>query len=484
MTLLRRLLQRILATTFVALFPCLANAADWPQFRGPGSTGVSEEGNPPIHFGPGTNVVWKTALPGGQSSPVIIGERIFVTSHHEGKLQTLCLDRTDGRILWTRDVAPEKVEPAHRIGSPAASTSAADGQRVYSYFGSFGLVCYDHEGAEQWYQRLPIPVVEFGTGTSPILTGDLLILLCDQDEDSYLLAVDKRTGKSVWRTERTEFRRGFSSPIVWRHQHGEEVITTGNLRLVAYDLKSGRENWWVHGLSRVICTSPVATGDLLFVSTWTTGGDAGSRMVMDPFADYAARQDANKDGKITEEEMAKDSFRGRYGQIDVNKDGFITEAEWESMRAIFDRAENSVMAIRPGGKGDVTASHVVWKQQRGLPYVPSPLHYDGRLYLVKNGGMVSCLDARTGEYHYQEERLGVVGDYYASPVAADGRIYAIAQRGMAVVFKTGAPLEVLAKNDLREEVFATPAIAGDVLYVRTTGHLYAFSERKKASVSP
>src|SRR6266542_20446 len=197
------LLARILAAPFLLLLVATSTGAGaepaWPQFRGPGGLAVAAEGHAPVHFGPERNVLWQIALPPGHSSPCIWGRKIFLTAFDEGKLDILCLDRRDGRILWRKPVPAEKIEPTHRIGSPAASTPATDGERVYVYFGSFGLLSYNLDGQEQWKLPLPIPMVEFGTVTSPILAGQLLILLCDQDQGSFLLALDKRTGRKVWR---------------------------------------------------------------------------------------------------------------------------------------------------------------------------------------------------------------------------------------------------------------------------------------------
>src|SRR5207247_376588 len=230
----------------------------WPQFRGPAGLAVAAEGNAPVHFGPKTNVLWKTALASGHSSPCIWGRRLFLTTFDQGKLETLCLDRRNGRILWRKSVTPEAVEPTHRLGSPAASTPTTDGERVYVYFGSVGLLTYNFDGREQWKLPLPAPMVEFGAGTSPILTGDLLILLCDQDQSSFLLALDKWTGKKRWQTDRSEFRRGFATPFVWGHDGDNELVVPGSIWLRSYNLADGSERWTYSGTSRVANSTPTA----------------------------------------------------------------------------------------------------------------------------------------------------------------------------------------------------------------------------------
>ena len=450
--------------------------ASWPQFRGPGGLAVASNANPPIHFGPQTNVLWRTALPSGHSSPIISGDRIFLTGFAEGKLETLCLERGSGRILWRQPAPADKIEPTHRISNPAASTPATDGERVFAYFGSFGLLAYDFAGKERWRFSIPAPMVEFGAGTSPILAGNLLILVCDQDQDSFLLALDKYTGKQVWRTGRAEFRRGFSTPFVWQHGGDEELVVPGSIWLRSYNLSDGKERWSFSGTSRVANSSPTAGDGLLFTASWNVGGDPGERISMEPFDEFAKANDKNKDGKLTQDEIPAGPVRERFSQMDLNKDGFVTATEWQMMAEMFAKAGNAVLAIRPGGKGDIAATHLAWKSTRSLPYVCSPVYYQGRLYTMKNGGLASCYDAKSGKPFYQDERLDAGGDYYASLVAAGGRIHAASQKGIVVVWQAGDELRILARNDLGEQVMATPAAIGRVLYVRTAGHLFAFGE--------
>jgi len=443
----------------------------WPQFRGVDGSGVAREGNMPVHFGPSSNVLWKTALPPGHSSPCIWGDRIFLTAFESNELRTICLDRGNGQMLWQRAVPPGRIERSGRLSNPASSTPATDGQRVVVYFGAFGLVCYDFAGTEQWRKPLPVPVTQHGASTSPVLSRELVLLLCDQDVGSHLLAVSQRDGKTAWRTERPGFRRGFSTPLLWRDGDREQVIVAGTLRLVAYDVQTGREEWSVRGLPNEMCSTPVWGDGMLFVAGWTPGAGVAR---LPNFQSLLEENDRNADGKLSQEEAPPGPAKQNFAYIDADKDGFITRQEWETMADIFARSENALLAIRPGGQGDVTAGQVMWKQKRGLPYVPSPLYHQGRVYLVKNGGMLSCYNAASGAVLYQEERLGVVSDYYASPVAAGGRICVASQSGVLVVLAAGDTLDVLARNDLKEEVLATPAIVEGKLYVRTLRHLYAF----------
>lgn len=450
--------------------------AAWPQFRGPGGLAVAAQDHPPIQFGPQTNLLWRTELPPGHSSPCVWGPRIFLTGLNQGQLETLCVDRNSGGVLWRRPVQAEKLEPTHRLGSPAASTPATDGARVYAYFGSYGLVAYDVEGREQWKRPLPTPMVEFGAGMSPILAGDRLIVVCDGDQGSHLLALDKATGRQLWRTERPEFRRSFASPFVWKHEGTEELVVPGSIWLRSYDLYDGKERWSFSGTSRVANSTPTAGSGLLFSASWNVGGDPGERIQMEPFETFAREHDQNKDGKLSVDEIPAGPIRERFSQMDLNKDGFTTAEEWQLMAEMFAKAGNALLAIRPDGRGDITRTHLAWKVTRSLPYVCSPVCYEDRVYTVKSGGLASCYEAKTGRVLYQDERLDAAGDYYASLVAAGGRIYAASQKGRVVVWKAGDTLDILARNDLSEEIMATPAVVDSKLYVRTGRHLFAFAQ--------
>ena len=462
-------------------------APEWPQFRGPGGS-AQGTGTPPVEFGPERNVLWKTPLPPGHSSPIIAGNRIFLTAFNRPALETLCLDRASGRILWRRAAPACQIEKHHRTNNPAASTPCTDGRRVFSYFGSFGLLAYDFEGNELWRVPLPTPKLEFGTGTSPICVRGKVILCVDQDSDSFLLALDAATGRQLWKVDRSEYRRSWSTPFVWTHDRGEELIILGAAVLTSYALDNGAMNWTVEGTAMMTCTTPASGGGLLFAASMVTG-DGGRHEETDAppkqrrqgpaFSWYLQRYDRDNDGRLSQAEGGALGYAFRFDPLDLNKDGFITAAEFEKLGSIRARSENSVFAVRPGGRGEVTATHVVWKGTQGVPYVPSPLYYDGHLYLVKTGGMLNCLDAKTGTPRYPQVRLKAGGDYYASPVAADGRIYVASVPGIVTAFRAGPAFELLATNKFDDRIFRTPAIVAGVIYLRTEHALYAFGNRNQ-----
>ena len=473
----QRCLGQALAGTLlpIVLMADGANLARWPQFRGEGGVAVGT-GHPPVVFGATTNLQWQIETPAGNSSPIIWGDRLFLTGRSGETLETLCYDRRKGTLLWRRPAPASRLEPTHRLANPATPTPATDGNRVYVYFGSFGALAYDFDGNEVWNHPLPAPVVEFGTSASPILAGELMILARDQDTGSHLLALRRDTGAVTWRVERPEFRRSFATPFLWHHDNIDELIVPGSIWLKSYNPATGAENWTVSGTSRVATSSPSAGDGMLFSASWNVGGDAEDRVTMEPFTEAATKYDANQDGRLVAGELPDGPVKQRFTQMDLNKDGVVTPEEWETMRQMFAKAGNSVFAVRPGGHGDISSSHVAWRVTRSLPYVSSPLYHEGRLFTMKNGGLASAYEAATGKTLYQDVRVGVPGDYYSSAVGADGLVYIAAQSGTVVVLRNGDAPEILARNSLGEEIFATPAIVDGTLYIRSASKLSAFRQ--------
>jgi outer membrane protein assembly factor BamB len=431
----------------------------------------------PARIGPDRNVLWKTALPSGHSSPVVHGSRIYLTAVRDKTLLTLALDRDTGKVLWEARAPHEAREKIHAIGSQAQPTPATDGTCVISFFGSSGLLCYDTDGKLRWHRPMGPFKNEFGAGSSPLLVGDRVIVGQDNDEGSFLMALDKSTGRELWEVDRSESPVSFASPVVLEHGGHKQVVKAGTLRVVAYDLETGTEVWTVRGMSRVMNMTPsVGPDGTLSATGWAAGGDAGERFDVAPFADMIARHDANKNGTLELDEMPDGPLKERFAQIDRDKDNHITAREYEGMRHIFDAARNRVVAIRPGGRGDVTATHVLWEQTRDLPVIPSPLFYKGLLFVPKDGGILTALDARTGEV-VRRDRVPASGNFYSSPVGGDGKVYLLSQRGDVVVVSAERQWRVLSRDRFDEEVFATPALVDGRIYLRTTGHLYCFADK-------
>jgi outer membrane protein assembly factor BamB len=291
---------------------------------------------------------------------------------------------------------------------------------------------------------------------------------------SSLLAVDLNSGKTVWETPRANMLGSFGTPVLWQNERAMEVVVPGSLCLKGYALKTGNENWVIRGTTSYACTTPVTAEGLLFYAAWS---DGKSDDPLPPWEKFLEEHDKNKDGVVTLDEFdenSRDYFRG----YDVNRDGKIDRSDWDQIQASLAKGENVMVAVKPGGRGDISQTHVAWKATRGLPYIASPLYYDGRIYLVKTGGMLSSLDAKSGQPFYLQERLGADGFYYSSPVAAAGRIYLASQRGTVTVVKAGGDKpEILHQVDFGEPIYASPALAGDKLYLRTRSQLYAFGDQ-------
>lgn len=467
----------VAAVSLLTAVSTFAGDANWPRFRGPAGSGVADSEKPPVEFGPDKNVLWKVNTPSGPSSPCVWGARIFLTAFDGGKLWTLCLDRATGEELWRRDAGAEKIEAfLEGQGNPAASTPATDGERVVVYFGSCGLIAYDFEGKELWRHALPVAETnnDFGSGTSPIIADGRVILVRDLKSDSAVLAVDAATGKQLWKTARPAMATGYSTPIVWEHDGVKELVAPGGLAMKAYDPSNGSERWIIRELSAVNCGSPITDGKLLYLAGWSPAG-SGEPM---PSFDDLLKADANGDGKLSKEESENSFLKGFFSANDTNKDGFITRDEWDGMLGYLKQGKNRLVAVKPGGSGDITETHIAWEKKKGLPYVPSALLYRGTIFMVKDGGLASCFDAATGEAKYEQQRLGMEGSFYASPVAANGHIYLINLNGKAATLNAGDKAEVISRADFGERVAATPAIVDDTLYVRTETKLFAFKQAK------
>lgn len=453
----------------------MRSAPSWPQFRGPNGQGVAERDRPPTEFGPNTNLLWKVEAAGGVSSPCIWGDQIFLTAFSAGKLETLALDRHDGRVRWRRVAPVEKIYKTTESSSPAAASPTTDGKNVYVYFPSFGLLAYGLDGRESWRKPMPVPNSAYTASASPILVGNRLIQNCDQEEgQSFLLAVDSQSGRTLWLTPRPDFATGYATPVAWKRHGVEEIVVAGSLRVVGYSVSDGKEKWSARGLeATAVCPSP-ALGDGRLYAMSFTARDSNPT----PFTEWMRPRDKDADGRISRTEAPELIDSKGFDQLDLNKDGFITEAEWDESMARHGRGEPGIFAVRAPGTGDVTDTHVLWKRQRGVASVASPLFYLGRVYVVQDGGRVTCYDAATGVPIYEQERLGTESAFHASPVAADKRIFFSSTSGTVTVVAVGSTLKVLSRNALSEAIIATPAIADHKLYVRTRGHLWAFGKHE------
>ena len=420
-------------------------AADWPQWRGPNGTGATSETNLPVRWSASENVLWKAPIGGlGVSTPIVSGDRVFVTSQigsgvrregnhprlvqggnaaaagerelgasrkaqaSDGKTFFLVesFSRTDGTRLWQHRVEAQGTLPGvhdkHNLASPSPVT---DGQMVYAWFGTGQLIALDMNGKQVWSRHLgqeisPFEVI-WGHSSSPTLYEDLLILLCDHEPVSYLLAVDKRTGKERWRADRGKGKMSYSTPLVVNTPSGPELIVNSSERVDAYDPRTGAHLWFTGGTNRFPIPMPVFHDGLIYMSRGYRSG---------PY-----------------------------------------------------------MAIRPGGRGDVSKSHVVWESATGAPYISSLVFNAGLIYMATDVGAITVVDAETGQRVFQQRIDGI---FSASPVAGDGKIYFVSETGETIVLQAGRTPTVLARNDLGERAVASPAISNGRIFIRTDDHIF------------
>jgi outer membrane protein assembly factor BamB len=397
-------------------------AEEWPGWRGPRGDGTSGETNVPLKWGKDENVRWKAPIPGvGHSSPVVWGDRVFVTSclEKDEKRLLLCLGRRDGKVLWERVVLTAKLEHKHKLNSHASATPVTDGKHVWVAFLDYPnmqVACYDFEGNKVW-QRSPGTLLStHGFCSSPVLHKDLLILNGDQDAPAYLVALDKETGAERWRADRPNRTRSYCTPILIRSARKPDVtqlVLSGSKCVTGYDADTGKLLWIVDGPTEQYVASLVFHQGILFLTT-----------------------------------------------------GF---------------PEFHLMGINPDGEGNITRTDFVsWhiphrdNGPKGASYVPSPIAADGRFYVVSDLGYLSCLEAKTGKRLWME-RLG--RHHSASPVLADGRLYFPDDDGTTWVVKVSDKFEVLAKNALGEECYASPAVSRGQIFLRTLNHLWCIGEK-------
>ena len=487
-------------------------AGAWNQFRGPqGGGNAGADASPPLAPGDGT-LAWKAPVPSGLSSPVVSSSRLIFTGVENGRLVTMAIEKATGALAWRREAPDVPLEPVHETGSPAASTPLVAGDRIVVYFGSFGLLCYDADGGEVWRRPLPTPKSLYGTATSPVAFRDKLIVVLDDETKlegsalsrSKILAVSQTSGETVWESPRPLVRSGWSTPALWSHGDSTELVVLGTGRVTGYDPETGHELWHATGFSQETIAQPVVGGGLVFVSSSQIGGGADETIDPEPLWNSVMTFDASGDGRLERSEMTghftfplrpelgpghpgygiplpsepearQKRLDGMFASVDADKDGHWSREEFAA-NVVNRPGKPRLLAIKPGGSGDVTTSHVAWELNRHIPEIPTPLVVGNRLYLVRNGGVLACVDVASGQVLYTE-RLDAPGQYSASPVAANGHLFLLSNRGVLSVVAAGDSFSLTHQHDLGEPAYVTPAIDGDTLYVRTARHLAAFRRR-------
>lgn len=430
------------------------HAADWPHWRGPGASGVAPDDTLPIRWSATENVAWKAPLGGvGVSTPIVVGDRVYVTSqvgagvrqqgNHPRLVQGAdaasqgeraigpgradaagagqavfvveAFSRTDGRRLWDRRIEAEgTLTPVHDKHNLTSPSPVSDGSLVFAWFGTGQLVALTADGAIVWQRHLGKEIAPFdvrwGHASSPVVYGDSLILLCDHATASYLLALDRKSGREIWKADRGRGRSSYSTPIVAEGAFGAELLVNSSERLDAYDPRTGELLWHSGEPNRFPVPSAVFQNGVIYTSRGYRSG---------PY-----------------------------------------------------------MAIRPGGRGDVTATHTLWSVPTGAPYVSSLLYYDGVIYMANDVGVLSAVDAARGERLWQERVDGV---FSASPVGGGGHVYFVSENGDTVVLKAGRKPQIVGRNGLGERAIASPAVSRGQIFIRTDDHLFCIGP---ASTSP
>jgi outer membrane protein assembly factor BamB len=446
----------------------------WTRFRGPNGSGISTDTGFPIEVGKSRNLIWRTPVRLGKSSPVLTARHLFLTGYDKEKLITQCFDRATGRMLWERAESRTHQQDVNLLNNPAAITPVTDGENVYVFFKDFGLISYDAAGKLRWKVPLGPFTNSMGLGASPIVAGDSIILVADQITNSYIAAFDRRNGEIRWKIARQE-SEGWGTPLLYTPQDSEPLIlTAGQGQYGAHRVADGKRVFSHPGLSPGMVASPVLDHDTIFAFGY--GADHGPGL----FAGVLAQLDKNHDGQLTPDEyqdipgdtsdhQMTATLTGM-GKYMGNGDGVVTQDKWDAWGR-HTGGPTGLLAVRLEGD----APRDLWRYDKGFAgVIPSPLLYGGILYVIKNGGILTGFNPTTGEVFKTGRVAGALGGYSASPVAAQGRIFIVSEEGKLAVLRAGRDWEVLAVNDLGEGVFATPALSAGRLYVRTDEALYCF----------
>ncbi len=450
---------------FVGITAPLADPPEWGGFRGNDGTGIALGTNLPASLDPAESVVWRTEVPPGYSSPIVAGDNVFVTAATAEELQTICLDRRTGAVRWVRAAEYDGVPPGR--GSSAAPTPVTDGERIYVMFHHVGLIAYDGEGTEVWRRALGPFHIPHGMAASPVIHDDTVIQLVDQDVGSYLIALDSANGKTRWRTERPTARHGYATPAIYAPREGDaQVIVSGSSEIVGYSVSDGEKAWWVRGAGYEVKHVPLVIGSDCFVSA--TAKPQTRILASGPWSDFLAERDQDGDGLVSRVEWPElDQEEDAFSTMDLDDDELIDEKDYEYIVATA-RDEGGLFAIRLGGRGDVTESHVLWKQcgHAGALGIATPIVYANALLAIKHGGIVTAFDLSTGEVA-RRKRIGVSDNFFASPVAAAGKLLVVSRSGVLVVLSGDERLATLSISDLEEETWSTPAIVDECVFVRS-----------------
>jgi outer membrane protein assembly factor BamB len=493
---MKTLICLILVLTCSSICNAQIQSEQWPQFRGVNGSGMAAEtAMPPITFDNST-LSWRIELPQGISSPVIWKDKLFLTGFDEAKkeLQVICINRKNGKILWNNQIKPDTLEKAHQIGSPAQSTVVTDGERLVAYFGSCGLFCYDLQGKLLWKYPIACNSNVYGSAASPVISGDRLILLRDVS-NPFLLSIYLKNGIVAWKTSLksnpASNEGGQSVPCIYK----DMIYVHRNGEIVCFSLIDGSQKWSYKLITKGI-SSPIIAGNIILTACWSNLIEEDQRVYLPVFDDLSKNYDKNHNGTISKNEFPEDLFLYRRPEtsdlentsgtvkrlinfFDTNKDGEITRPEWEALLDLFKKTyykPSGLLAFNPQNSGNLSEDNVLWRVIENIPEVPTPIFYKGKVYMIKDGGIISCVDPESGHVFYTT-RIGNTGSYISSPVAANGFIYIIGFNGKMKILKAGDKFEIAGEYDFKDKVEATPAIIGNTIYIRTGTALTAYTKK-------
>ena len=480
-----------------SLNPSSRGPLSWPQFRGDNGSGLApENASPPLVFNEKT-LQWKIDLPLGHSSPAVWEDRIYVTAYlkDSAQLQTICVDRESGVIIWKRSIFPEKIEGFHPISNAAQTSPVTDGEHVYVYFGSYGILCYKKNGDLAWDYQIDVNPYRWGVASSPVLYKDKLILSRDISGERKLFAFNKITGDTIWTSNlpslNSPWATNWSTPVIYK----EQIILHRACDISAYSVEDGRRTWWFPILTAGTST-PVIKDEVIYTGTWHNYSENQQRANFPDYLEYGKLLDdfdSNMDGLIQREEIpdtlmvyirpeiseietSSGTVKQFFNLFDSNKNGSIEQSEWDEVVTWITGSfykEAGLIALKPVAEGELAMDQILWRELENVPEVPSPIYVNNLVFMCKDGGILTCMDAKEGTLQYCE-RIGAGGPYMASPVAAAGNIYLFSSKGVITVVKAEDEFNIIKQSDLEDEIYATPAIIGNSMYIRAKEHLYAF----------
>jgi outer membrane protein assembly factor BamB len=471
----------------------------WLQFRGPNASGIApENADPPVHFSADTNLLWKTEILPGWSSPCIVDEKIFLTGFNDADslLYTMAIHRKNGEIIWKDSISPAGYYDLHPVNGYANPTVASDGERIFAYFPNYGLIAYDLNGTRSWdFHIEKVGETRWAGSCSPVVLDSLILMDVSAYNDPRILALDCRTGNSQWVIRDRKHRRGSimsrATPVVWN----DLVILHHFYEIIAYNLLTGKAEWWLPIPTSAVGTT-VIQDNILFVNTWTGEGEKSLRGNQATFEELVRELDINGNMKIERNEFTDDiKVRQRpespdapqssravnnesfFAGFDEDGDGAFVESEWNAMweKLQSNLEEHGMLAVSLKGTGKRPVTDIKWKVNEDTPETPSPLIVNENVLFIKSGGIMTVINQKTGEVVHKD-RVGAAGAYLSSPMLAGNRIYTCSYNGTVTVLSAD-DYSVLARNKLKGKIGASPVAVDDVLYVRTDKHLYAFREQ-------